>query len=132
MGDTQTTWSIVGSGMRAQWRRLNVSSRNLANAENTRDVDGEPYKKRNVLFSTVMDDMSGVRVDGTKVSDEPYREVFNPAHPSANDEGMVTMPNVDVPTETVSMMSASRAYKANFMAMQSFRKICQKTLELIG
>ncbi len=132
MGDTQTTWSIVGSGMRAQWRRINVSSRNLANAENTHDVNGEPYKKRNVVFSTVMNDLSGVRVDGTKASEEPYREVFNPGHPAADESGMVTMPNVDVPTETVDMMSASRAYKANFMAMQNFRKICQKTLELIG
>lgn len=132
MGDTQSTWDIAGSGMRAQWSRLGVSARNIANAENTNDANGQPYKKRKVVFSTVMNEMSGVRVDGTRKSDRPFRDVFNPSHPEANDEGMVTMPNVDLPKETVDMMSASRAYKANYMAMQSFRKICQKTLELIG
>lgn len=131
MGD-HSTWDIVGSGMRAQWNRLGVSARNIANAENTNDVDGQPYQRREIVFSTVMDELSGVRIDGMRKSDEPYREIFNPSHPEANEGGMVTMPNIDLPKETVDMMSAIRAYKANYMAMQSFRKICQKTLELIG
>jgi flagellar basal-body rod protein FlgC len=132
MADSSTTWEICGSGLRAQWRRMRVIAENLSNAENTRTADGRPYRKRYVVFSTLLDEMRGVSVEGTAESQEPGRKVFEPGHPHADADGMVNMPNVQMPVETVDMMSASRAYRATFMAMQNFRKICRKTIELMG
>ena len=42
--------------------------------------------------------------------------VYEPGHPDADNEGYVKMPNVDVMTEMVNMISASRAYEANVTA----------------
>lgn len=132
MGNSPSTWEICGSGMSAQWRRMQVIAENLSNADNTRTEDGGPYEKKYAVFSTVLDEMNGVRMEGTTPSQEPGREVFEPGHPHADENGMVRMPNVKMPLETVDMMSASRAYRANFMAMQNFRKIAKKTIELMG
>ena len=132
MNNNVSTMDICSSGMKAEWRRMQVISRNLANAENTRTEDGNPYKKKYAVFKSTLDEMNGVDVEGTTPSRKPFRRVFRPEHPHANDKGMVKMPNVRVPTETVDMMSASRAYRANFKAMKNFQKICRKTLELIG
>ena len=36
-----------------------------------------------------------------------------PDHPDANEDGYVSMPNVNVVTEMVDMISASRSFEAN-------------------
>ena len=45
--------------------------------------------------------------------------IFNPAHPHANDDGMVEMPNVDVSREMIDLISASRAYEANLTVVKT-------------
>ena len=132
MTEAPSTWEICGSGLRAQWRRMRIIAENLSNSENTRTAEGGPYQKRYVVFSTVMDRIRGVDVEGTMTSRTPGRKVFEPGHPHADADGMVEMPNVNMPVETVDMMSATRAYRATFMAIQNFRKICRKTIELMG
>jgi flagellar basal-body rod protein FlgC len=57
--------------------------------------------------------------------------VFDPTHPDANDEGYVTLPNVNSVTEMVDLIDASRAYEANVTAMQSAKAMFTKTLELL-
>jgi len=42
------------------------------------------------------------------------------------------MPNVDVPAEVVDMMAATRAYEANALALQSQRKLQERSLELLA
>jgi hypothetical protein len=54
----------------------------------------------------------GVRVAAMKKDPTPGDEVFNPGHPHADERGMVRLPNVQIATEMVDLMSASRAYEA--------------------
>jgi flagellar basal-body rod protein FlgC len=56
--------------------------------------------------------------------------VYDPSHPDANEEGYVEMPNVDVVTEMVDMISASRSYEANITALNAFKNIAMKSLEI--
>jgi flagellar basal-body rod protein FlgC len=68
-----------------------------------------------------------------QVSDDettPMRLVYDPSHPDANQDGYVEMPNVNVVTEMVDMISASRAYEANVTALQSVKGMNQAALEL--
>ena len=75
----------------------------------------------------------GAGVEVQQITDDqqtPMRMVYDPSHPDANKEGYVEMPNVNVVTEMVDMISASRAYEANVTAMQSAKGMNQAALEM--
>lgn len=122
---------ISASGLHAEWVRLQVVANNVANAETTQTPEGGPYRRRQVVFSTVLDDLNGVRVRAVVPSGEPFRRVYNPGHPDADRDGFVAMPNVKVPMEMIDLLTASRAYEANLIAMQNFKRICEETLKLL-
>jgi len=72
----------------------------------------------------------GVRVTeiGTDMSEFKYD--YNPSHPDADENGYVRMPNVEVVQEMVDMMSAYRAYEANITALNTFKDMAMKTMEI--
>lgn len=75
----------------------------------------------------------GVGVQVSQISEDtetPMKLVYDPSHPDANGEGFVEMPNVNVVTEMVDMISASRAYEANVTALQSAKGMHQAALEI--
>jgi flagellar basal-body rod protein FlgC len=59
-----------------------------------------------------------------------FRVVHDPGHPDADEEGYVLMPNVDVITEMVDMISASRAYEANISAVQAAKDMFNQALKI--
>jgi len=61
--------------------------------------------------------------------DAPKR-VYDPAHPDADADGFVAMPNVNIVTEMVDMMVASRAYEANITAIESAKHMADKALNI--
>lgn len=125
-------WQISASGMQAEWKRMQVIAGNLANAETTRTPSGGPYRRRQIVFSTTLNEMQGVRASGMVTSSEPPRMVHDPGHPDANARGYVAMPNVNRPEEMVDMMSASRAYQANLAAMGSMKRVFNESIKLLG
>lgn len=52
------------SGLRGQRTKMDVISRNLANAETTRTADGTPYRRQRAIFEQVL----GEKVGGRKLS----------------------------------------------------------------
>ena len=56
--------------------------------------------------------------------------VYDPSHPDANGDGMVAMPNVQVMSEMVNMITATRAYEANATAINEAKQMAVKTLEI--
>jgi flagellar basal-body rod protein FlgC len=46
------------------------------------------------------------------------------------ENGIVQMPNVDVITEMVNMISATRAYEANVTALNASKSMANKALEI--
>ena len=60
----------------------------------------------------------GVTVSSIKEDTEtPFKLVFDPSHPDANDDGYVEMPNVDPLREMIDLMSATRSYEANITVL---------------
>ena len=59
-----------------------------------------------------------------------FRVVHDPGHPDADDEGYVLLPNVDVITEMVDMIAASRAYEANLSAVQAAKDMFNQALKI--
>lgn len=57
-------------------------------------------------------------------------KVYMPDHPDADDDGYVVMPNVDVVTEMVEMISATRSYEANLTAFNASKQMAKDSLEI--
>lgn len=128
---------VSASALSVERLRLNVIADNIANAESTRTAEGGPYRRKQVMVSEaagsgVLDGTSGgVQAAGVALDPNPARLIFDPGHPDANAQGYVAMPNVDVPTEMVDMMAATRAYEANISAFQAQRRSHERALELL-
>ena len=135
--------SISASALTATRLRMDVIAENMANSNTSRTENGEPYRRKYVVFQEKTNDRDfstffnrarsaagGVRVlrIGTDMSEFKYD--FNPTHPDADENGYVRYPNVEVVQEMVDMMSAYRAYEANVTAINTFKDMAVKTLEI--
>lgn len=126
-------FDVAGSAMTAQAQRLNVVASNLANADSASGPDGKPYKAKQVVFSTEAmgaAQNTGVRVTGVIEDPSPLKQVYQPGHPMADQEGYVAMPNVNVVEEMVNMISASRAYQNNVETLNTAKTLLMKTLSI--
>ncbi|HTX18057.1 MAG TPA: flagellar basal body rod protein FlgC [Bacteroidota bacterium] len=87
-------------------------------------------------FSTVSAGTTNVEnlgggVDSTEKEDtSPFKMVYDPGNPDADGDGYVKMPNVNVVTEMVDMMSASRSYEANVTALNAAKASAKDALEI--
>src|SRR5690554_2345855 len=105
---------ISGSGLTAERLRMDTIANNLANSNTTRTDDGGPYRRQMVIFSEIQAGKgsnrraygNGVRVVGIAHDDSPPRLVYDPQHPDADAEGYVQLPNVNVVTEMVDLITA--------------------------
>lgn len=133
---------VAASGMTAERLRLDVISNNIANVNTTRTSEGGPYRRQFVLFAPRQGDgsfshamnrqlqLNGVKVTGIKKDDAPPRMIYEPGHPDADAEGYVKMPNINIVTEMVDMMTASRAYEANVASVNVAKSMMLKALEI--
>ncbi len=137
---------ISSSGLTAQRLRMDTISENIANVNTTRTSAGGPYRRKIVVFAAREPENSfpgvlnraleqhaignGVRV--TKITEDksPFKKQYDPNHPDANEEGYVMMPNVNIVTEMVNMISATRAYEANATAIKASKDIILQALEI--
>ncbi|MFD1360333.1 flagellar basal body rod protein FlgC [Lentibacillus salinarum] len=139
------------SALTAQRLRMDVVSSNITNAQTTRAVmneDGEyePYRRKMVTlepsgrnFQTFLDRAvqtnsdkagSGVKVSRITEDETPFKVVYNPDHPDADEDGYVEMPNVDPLREMVDLMSATRSYEANITSLNASKNMLMKALEI--
>lgn len=137
------------SALTSQRVRMDVISSNMANVDTTRGrmVNGEwePYRRKTVSFQSREGQFSslfnaaigkntageGVRV--SRIADDretPFKLVFDPTHPDANEQGYVEMPNVDPLREMVDLMSATRSYEASITVLNANKSMLMKTLEI--
>lgn len=92
--------------------------------------DGRPLLK---LSAQADNRMAGTGVQVAQITEDtetPLKRVYDPSHPDADKEGYVELPNVNVVTEMVDMISATRTYEANVTAMQSAKAMNQSALEM--
>ena len=78
------------------------------------------------------EELLGAGVETVEIREEPVepRLVYDPAHPDAREDGYVVYPDIDVVTEMVDMITASRAYEANVTAMNASKDMVQRALEI--
>ncbi|MGE3315595.1 MAG: flagellar basal body rod protein FlgC [Planctomycetaceae bacterium] len=130
---------ISTSGLIAQRHRMDTIAGNIANVNTTRNADGKPgpFQRRFVTF--MADDQEG-RLDGKPVGvryhvevdhSAPPRRVHQPGHPDADKSGYVTYPNINVVTEFVNALEASRAYEANLSTLEMTKQMASLSLRIL-
>ena len=146
-----TAINIASSGMSAQRTRTDVISDNMANASTTRTSEGGPYRRSTVVMRPRVDSpywrspflpegMDNGVGQGVRIAEihKDYKTelklVYDPSHPDAIKsgprEGYVEMPNVDIVSEMVDLIAASRAYEANAAVIEGSRSMFQRALEI--
>lgn len=138
------------SGLTAQRLRMDVVSSNIANAQTTRATvnetgEFEPYRRKMVTmqsdgqnFKRFLHKASnnqafngeGVKVANITEDREPFKLMYNPSHPDADENGYVQLPNVDPLKEMVDLMSATRSYEANVTSLNATKGMLMKALEI--
>lgn len=141
---TFKSMAISSSALSAQRLRMNILSTNLANAQTTRTAEGGSYRRRDVVFEasptgnqfadyldgTYDTKLAKVKVTGIHEDQGAPRRVLDPSHPDADADGYVELPNVQVMTEMVNMIAATRAYEANATALNETKQMAMKALEI--
>lgn len=61
---------------------------------------------------------------------DEFKRIYDPSHPDADEEGIVTFPDINVVTEMLELISASRAYEANITVMNATKNLAQRSLEV--
>jgi len=151
--------NISGSALTAQRLRLDIVSENISNIDTTRTENGGPYRRKVVQFQAVgggdfrsalskainrnpelhanhrhmkhqMTHGAGVIVSEIIEDQSPFKTVYDPTHPDANQYGYVELPNVELIKEVTDAMSASRSYEANVTALNAVKLMASKALEV--
>jgi flagellar basal-body rod protein FlgC len=137
------TLDISTSALVAERQRMNAIADNLANLNTTRDADGKPspFQRRLVTFSAQSPDSSeagasespaGVNYQISLDTTTPPRRVYEPGHPDADKEGYVSYPNIDMMTEFVNAVEASRAYEANLVVIDITKQTFNQSLKILA
>jgi flagellar basal-body rod protein FlgC len=126
----------TSSALTAEKLRLDMVAQNIANANTTQDLNGEVYKRKEVIFESSLkraengNVYKGVNVVEIRDDNSPGKKVYRPGHPHADERGMVQMPNVEVTKEMVDLITASRSYEANLTVVRTARQMAQQALRI--
>ncbi|MBP5160378.1 MAG: flagellar basal body rod protein FlgC [Lachnospiraceae bacterium] len=141
--------NISASGMTAQSLRMDTISQNIANVNTTRDANGNVYRRKTVVFQEKGRDAFGnalalsqfnrateLNGNGVKVTAivedhvTSMKKVYDPSHPDADEDGYVTLPNVNTVTEMTNLIDATRSYEANVTAFNATKSMLLKGLDI--
>jgi len=145
--------NTAATGLSANRARMDVIADNMANVNTTRTTEGGPFRRSRVVVRPVVEGPywrspflpetmdngigRGVRVvEIQKDRTTEPRYMYDPTHPDAilsgPREGYVEMPNVDVVTEMVDLISATRSYEANAAIIEGSKSMFQRALDIGG
>lgn len=128
----------TASALTAERVRMEAISQNIANSNNSRDIDGKPFQRNIVVFESALQNaqrsLGGVSpqmaVASIKKDTRQPLTVHQPGHPHANESGMVSMPNINIYEEMADLIVASRSYEANLAVVKTGRMMTMQTLAI--
>lgn len=124
---------ISASGLSAERLRMDTVSANIANAQTTRTKDGGPYVRKVAVFQESLDEAgkcNGIKAVAIKDDPSELEKVYDPTHVDADEDGYVTMPNVNILNEMADMIIATRTYEANADALNASKSMFTTALTI--
>ena len=146
-----TSINTAASGLTGQRTRLDVIANNIANVNTTRTTEGGPFRRSRIIvrprvsqpywrspfLPKFLDNGVGKGVRINKIEqdfDAKPRLVWDPTHPDAIKsgprKGYVEYPNINIVSEMVDMISASRSYEANVAVINGTKSMFLKALDI--
>lgn len=136
--------AISRSGLDVEWQRLQVIASNIANINTTRTASGGTYEAMRLVSGPVSDfkvelrgaisdadqPERGVMVYQVSNTANGNRQVFNPEHPHADENGFVSYPAISHAEEMSLMIRTQRAYQANLIALSSAQQMYSSALQV--
>lgn len=123
---------ISGSGMLVHKSWMDAISDNVANVNTVRSTDEAAFQARYVIAQAIENGGTGagVGVAGIQLSDPLGRVVHDPAHPLADADGLVRLPDVDLAEQLTTMIMAQRGYQANIAQVDRVRAAYQAAIQM--
>lgn len=121
--------SAARDGLTYERMRMDAASRNIAAA----NVPVAPGASATHLQAEATASPFGQLLDAAPAiaeQDATTREVHDPGHPLADENGMVRYPDTDMVFEMTSLMTASRGYEANVRSFNLLRGMVMRALEI--
>ena len=133
---------VSASGMQAERMRAETLVENMANAETTRTPEGGPYKHKDVVFSSELQESpfsavfqnelaTGVNVAEVTEDNSAPEMRFLPSHPDANSEGYVAFPKMNPAEDMANLLNTTRSYQANIAAMTAVKDMITNSIALL-
>ncbi|XBC41581.1 MAG: flagellar basal body rod protein FlgC [Buchnera aphidicola (Kaburagia rhusicola rhusicola)] len=128
-------FDIANSAMIAQSQKMQIHASNLANIDSLVNTNGKlhPYIAKKIIlkFDNSNDSGSGgVKVEKIIDDTTPLKVIYDPNNPIANSQGFSEISNVNVVTETINAIAASRNYQANLEVLNTVKSMIMKTLTI--
>lgn len=79
---------------------------------------------------TVSAPAGSVRVASIEADSAPLQQIYDPAHPDADADGFVAMPNVSITEEMVGLMESRRLYEANATVFDAVKQMLSRAARL--
>ena len=137
---------ISASGLSLERLKLDTISTNIANVNTTRTAEGGPYQKKQIIFEEALKQsnmpfstVTGIAATENKsfgvhtteiTKDESITMEYDPSHPDANDEGYVSLSNVNMTDEMIEMMTTLRTYDANITVLDAGKDMLKQALTI--
>ncbi len=133
---------VSASGMQAQRTRAEALVENMANSETTRTPEGGPYRRKDVVFSSELQESpfsavfqnelaTGVTVADISQDDSPPEMRYLPSHPDANADGYVAFPKMNPAEDMADLLNTTRSYQANIAAMSAVKDMITHSIDLL-
>ena len=127
MSEFSRSLEVSASGLAAQSQRLRHVSENIANA----DTPG--YRRKTIPFEAAMhtNGVSAVEAGRVTLDRTPREQIYDPAHPLADETGHYLGSNVDLVIEVADAREAQRSYEANLKMFDQARQMSGALLDLL-
>ena len=125
---------IAASGMSTFKTWIDATADNVANVNTVTSTDKAAFQERFVVAQSRQYDRGqvgqGVRAAGVLFGDAEGRLAYDPAHPLADENGMVRRPDMDLSDQMTNLIIAQRAYQANVTVFERARDAYLRALEI--
>lgn len=132
---------ISAAGMAAQKARVEAATLNLANMHTSAPPGAAGYRPVTAVIHATPTPFSRALQGGARPlmiakaaviaqTGLTVRMAYEPEHPHADANGMVSYPAVDPTQEMLTVMTALRGYEANLAALQATKTLAARALEI--
>jgi flagellar basal-body rod protein FlgC len=127
--------AVAGAGARVQGERLKVIAENIANKNSTgTNPNEDPYRRKIISFRNKFDRKIGTEkivVYKKDYDQSEFPKKYDPAHPAADADGYVSLPNVSEIIENMDSREAQKSHEANLSVIDNSKSMLTRTIEML-